>query len=275
MNRIITCNRQLVKVAVLIFLSIMTYESVYAQGTLGKHEHEQHILIAPPRKLKQDGKQESSSKPTLLVEGNNKYAQFTMEPDGGYKNLSISTNQGVPSVNSLPSWINLKDKSNSSLSLYCEPNMTPSQREADFYITAGDLKVRVHVKQASGRITIKKCEFINTDDYSETINGPAERMPASKIQYLNPVLTYDGPGKTQEKTIYVKIYNPHGKLITAPNAPEGYSYKDKVSFFRGKDQTITLMGFGRPNQNIYGVGTVRVDVYMDGEHVASGSVELY
>lgn len=254
-------HKAFAKILLMALFCLLPTASIFAQGKIGER--------------RQNGSDTDKQKPILLVDNSNQYAQFTMDANGGTKTFSISTNQGTPTTTSLPSWITLVNASPSSLSIKCSPNMTSSQREADFRICAGDLSVRVHAKQPSGKITIKKCEFINTDDYSEKISGPAPRLKASEVQYLNPVLTYDGPGKSQEKTIQVKIYDPHGKLICAKNAPDGFSYRDKVTFFSGKDQTISLLGFGRPNVNIYGVGTVRVEVYMDDELVASGSVELY
>lgn len=269
-------NNKIVRCFVLAVLVIFTAGSGFAQGipTLPQ-KHKPGSTKPKPKPGKNNDKPVVLMKESLIVEDSDRYAQFSMDAAGGIKKLRIMTNQGVPVVESLPSWLKLVSSSTEQMTFECLPNMTLSARDADFYIKAPSNSVKVHVKQPTGYIAINKCEFINIDDYSETISGPGPRLRAGDIRFLTPMLTYDGPGKEQKKTIYVKIFKPDGKLISSPDAPIGYSYKDEVTFLPGKHQTMNLLGFGRPSQNIYGTGTVRVEVYSDDKLIASGAVELY
>lgn len=100
-------------------------------------------------------------KPILTVNGNSESLFLEFSDVGETKQLSISTNQGTPTVQSMPIWLSITGITAKSIEVKCEPNPTTSSRDGSFEIKAGKLSVTVKVSQAARKILINGHECVD------------------------------------------------------------------------------------------------------------------
>ena len=215
--------------------------------------------------------------PRLSVNGSSSSTDISFTASGGTKTLSISTNQGAPSASALPSWITVSSISSSSMTISCSSNTNASSRNDWFNVNAGSKTVRVNVSQSAGRVanlTITGVRFCNTKKDRSVINNYGSTLYASDIRYLTPQLTYNGPSSSQSKTLYIKLIQPNGDLMTGSSSPSGYTYSQEVTFYPGDNKTIDLSGWGNETSSSYVSGTYKIEVYTGGSRIFNGSVYL-
>ncbi len=86
--------------------------------------------------------------------------------------------------------------------------------------------------------------------------------------YMTPKATFISSSDISNKTIYVKMYR-NGSLYTGDTSPRGYSYEDKISLTKYKPEEIELQGWGNEKKGSWGVGTHRVELWVDGKCIGS------
>lgn len=90
----------------------------------------------------------NSLSPRLTVDGYSSSLSISFGADGGNRSFEVLTNQGLPSVSGLPSWITTNSVASSSVSIKCASNSSTSSRSDYFYINAGSKSVKVNVTQS-------------------------------------------------------------------------------------------------------------------------------
>jgi tetratricopeptide (TPR) repeat protein len=106
------------------------------------------------------------------------------------------------------------------------------------------------------------------------INRPGERLTASAIRYLMPVITYNSR-LNEEITVFVKIIGPDGQLKTGASSPSGYSYRETKSVNLGNNQSWALMGWGNSDTSIYSSGNWIVEVWFENTRIGRTTITLH
>lgn len=123
--------------------------------------------------------------------------------------------------------------------------------------------------------TVKALSFANTDYDSNIIDDYGETMRASTLQYLTVSMTYDCfEGNAGKTTIYIKIYDNNGNLMTGTSSPEGYTTSVERALVYGVDNTMNIGGWGNKVVGAYKTGTYIYEVWVDGERVYSQYVYI-
>ena len=97
--------KNLLKIFPVLALSLLPCAEGFAQGSL-------------PRPMKSN----QAPKPRLIVNGQSDSVDINFPTYGGSINLSISTNQGIPKISSVPDWIFVRDISTKSMNVRCDAN---------------------------------------------------------------------------------------------------------------------------------------------------------
>jgi hypothetical protein len=115
---------------------------------------------------------------------------------------------------------------------------------------------------------------ISVGNYNDGwINRPGERLNASEMRYLMPVITYDSQ-VNREITLYIKVINPDGSLMAGISSPSGYSYKTTGNISIGNSRTWDLPGWGNTSQSNYISGNYRIEVWYEGVCLGTTTVTL-
>lgn len=215
--------------------------------------------------------------PRLTVNGNGTSVVLNFVGDGGSQTLSISTNQGVPTASSLPSWITVTSSSTTSMTIKCNANDSSSSRNDWFKIDAGSKSVRVNVSQSAGvepKLEISKIEFANVQKDGTIISNYGATLYSSDMRYLKPKMTYGGLTSSQTKTVYIKVIKPDGSLLSGTSSPSGYSQSFNINFSSGSGNTYFLSGWGADNSSVYNSGTWKYEVWIDNKKIYSTNVYI-
>lgn len=117
-------------------------------------------------------------------------------------------------------------------------------------------------------MTIRKIDFINTDDNGNTLNQFNSTMYDSEIKYLSPRITYDGILDEQKHVVlYCKIINPDGSIERASGSPVGYTYSKTLWVRPGRGNTIQLPGWGSMSGNTYVPGNYKLEIWYEGNRI--------
>lgn len=214
--------------------------------------------------------------PRLTVNGNDNSVGLKFVGAGGSKTLSISTNQGVPTTSSLPSWITVTSTSSSSMTIKCNANNTPSSRNDWFTINAGSKSVRVNVAQSvAPKLEISKIEFANVQKDGTIINNYGAALYSAGMRYLQPKMVYGGLISSQTKTVNIKVIKPDGTLLSGTSSPAEYSQSFNITLSSGSANTYLLGSLGADNSSVYNAGVWKYEVWIDGKSVYATNVYIY
>ena len=100
---------------------------------------------------------------------------------------------------------------------------------------------------------IQEIEFANFDVKKNiVINDYGSTLYSSDLKFLTPNIVYDGIYDLPKfVTIYCKLYNPNGNLMTAPDSPYGYTFEDYFLVKPGNGNNKELRKYG--NSTISGL----------------------
>ncbi len=121
-----------------------------------------------------------------------------------------------------------------------------------------------------GDMIITDITFKNTTANGETIGG---HLTASRIRYLVPTLKIYGT-KNINRTVYVKIFDPHGLSNNPKISPKGYSYSSTLDIYEG-ERDYELSGWGSEQGGTYVKGTYRIEIWADDKMIFTKSFKLH
>lgn len=124
-------------------------------------------------------------------------------------------------------------------------------------------------------IVVTGMRFANCHQDTELIDSFGSTLYADEMEYLLPEITYNGLTYDTDRTIYLKFIDPNGNLMTGSGSPSGYTLSQEITFESGAGNTMELSGWGSSTPgNTYRTGTYKVEMYMDGKRLYTGSVTL-
>ena len=169
-----------------------------------------------------------------------------------------------PDDNDLDSWISK-----------CDSAIAQAERRAEEERRRKAEEERMRQQSASkGYMNIHKIDF-GTSGKGEDAETFYSTLQASEIKYLRPRIHYDGLcSKSENITLYVKIFNPDGTLKTGTNSPSGYSYSTDITVYSGNGWSKQLTGWGNNSGGSYVPGTYRIELWYSGNKIYSQNFTL-
>lgn len=140
--------RKILFLIVLTLMAVCIIPDAFGQGVVS-------------RPNKQTPTKPTPAKPKLTVNGHSESLFIDFSDTGETKQLEISTNQGTPTVQYMPTWLSITGISAKSIYLKCEANSTTSSRDGSFEIIAGKLSVTVEVSQTAANKLINGHEWVD------------------------------------------------------------------------------------------------------------------
>lgn len=92
-------------------------------------------------------------------------------------------------------------------------------------------------------------EVANVTESNQIINDYSSPLYVRNVQYLKPRLRYIGIRPDEEAHIFVRLYDPSGRIVKGLTSPEGYTYQQTVMVAEGEHE-LPLMGWGIPESQL-------------------------
>lgn len=106
-------------------------------------------------------------------------------------------------------------------------------------------------------------EFRNEDIDDNVLDPYGAYLYASKVCYLMPRITYDGPSSSREMTLYYKIFDPSGNMRSGSGSPSGYTNSVSITANPGRN-TIGIGGWGSSSPGTYSAGEYTFEIWSSG-----------
>lgn len=124
----------------------------------------------------------------------------------------------------------------------------------------------------SGEFKIKNITFSN-ELRGEVISEEPSPLYASDMRYLYAQIYYDGPAEETEKRVYVKIYDPQGKLKIA-NEGDEFTFTQRMWFYPYDGMEDYLAGTGNARKSIFTPGIHTYEIWIDSKLVARKQIDI-
>lgn len=111
-----------------------------------------------------------------------------------------------------------------------------------------------------GVLVLDEVTLVNVNNDATVI--PGEYLPVN-TKYVAPVIKYTCNGYVGQQTLYYKIFDPYGKVMTGSCSVNGYTNSINANFGGPCSGTITGSGFGNEEGNCYSKGTYRFVLYLN------------
>lgn len=198
---------------------------------------------------------------------------ISFDSEGGYYTLSVSTNQGTPSVTTDAEWLTVDSRSSSSITLSCSPNNSNYSRSATVTVTAGSKTAHVAASQEGAALVFTDVVFGSIDYDGNVMVNYGSPLYSDKVYFVSPYISYSSD-TDQTKTVYYKWFNIDGTMKRNDSSPEGYtSYSKDVAFKKG-DNKYYAAGWGWNSPGNYVPGKYKFEAWIDGKCLCSASFEI-
>lgn len=206
--------------------------------------------------------------------------------DGDYWYLNVTASSGVSwTASASKTWVHFTSSktstytgtgSVSSIHVYVDANPYTYSREADVYVKSGSTTRTITITQVGkpkAPFTITRIEIGNTDYNWNFINDYGSKIYSYQTKYLTPriYVSVNTPGTY---TIYTKLYNPNGKMVTGTSSPTGYSQKQDIKL-TSTTTYINLNGWGSNTSGYYSAGQYRWEFWYNGEKIGEKYFTIY
>lgn len=124
-------------------------------------------------------------------------------------------------------------------------------------------------------LIITDVKFANTDNYGNIETDYGYKIYSRRSMFIKPRIKYNGLS-SKEITLYYKIFNPDGILLTGDKSPSGYSYYSRISVVEGANKSKELSDWGNENKGHYwSAGTYRFEIWYESRCIWVGSYTIY
>ena len=140
-----------------------------------------------------------------------------------------------------------------------------------------DKKSKEAAAAKKGYMDIIKIEFENQDYDGNVLTKIGNTLYESDIQYISAKVTYNGIlDVDKEITVYYKIINSSGKLMTGSDSPNGYSWYSSMTVRKGKNNTYYLAGWGNSTAgSYYSADTYKFELWYEGNRIYQTKFTVY
>ena len=206
--------------------------------------------------------------------------------EGDYWFLDVTASSGISwTASASKTWVHFTSSktstytgtgSVSSIHVYVDANPYTYSREADVYVKSGSTTRTITITQVGkpkAPFTITRIEIGNTDYNWNFINDYGSKIYSYQTKYLTPriYVSVNTPGTY---TIYTKLYNPNGKMVTGTSSPTGYSQKQDIKL-TSTTTYINLNGWGSNTSGYYSAGQYRWEFWYNGEKIGEKYFTIY
>lgn len=227
-----------------------------------------------------------SQPPTTQFEASMSTTKY--KADGDWWDLTVKAASSKSwTISKSDSWVHLgtssntsysySGKGNKSVSIYVDANTSSYSRSSTLTVKCGTKSQSITItqdgKSNTAPFAITKVEIGNTDYYWNFINSYGSIIYSYQTKYLTPRI-YVSVYTPGTYTIYTKLYNPNGKIVTGTSSPTGYSQKEDITL-KSTTPYVDLNGWGSNTSGHYPAGQYRWEFWYNGVKIGEKSFTIY
>lgn len=122
-------------------------------------------------------------------------------------------------------------------------------------------------------LIIDSVEIGNVNRIQQLLTAFGGRISSSETQYLQPLVHYRGI-KHGAIELYVKWYDPDGKMRVGESSPPGYSQQNEVYVYE-ESKTLKLKGWGSESAGNWRAGDYRLEIWHQGMLLYNKRFRIY
>lgn len=245
-----------------------------------------YIRIRTDEGFTKEAEVEVSQPPTIQFEASMSTTNYSASGDWWTLSIKAAASKSW-TISKSDSWVHLgssysssysySGKGNEDVKIYVDANTSSYSRRSTLTIKCGTKTKSITItqdgKSNKAPFVITKVEVGNVDYNWNYINNYGTTIYSYQTQYLTPriYVTVYTPGTY---TIYVKLLNPSGKLVTGNSSPSGYSFSDDITL-NSSTTYKNLMGWGGSTSGHYSAGQYRWEFWYNGEKIGEKSFTIY
>lgn len=252
----------------------------------GSYKRSGTIRIRTNTFIEKEATIEIRQEPTNIFDASMPITDYVADGDWWHLNVKAATSKNW-TISKSVSWVHFGNSSNSSYSyngrgdekvkIYVDKNTYSYSRNTVLTVKCGNKSKTITITQqgasSKARFVINSVEIGNVDYEWNVINDYGRNIYSYQTRYLTPKIniTVYTPGTY---SIYVKLYNPNGSLMTGNSSPSGYTYKNDVTLYSNTTY-YKLSGWGSNTPGHYSSGQYRFEFYYNGEKIGEKSFRIY
>lgn len=252
----------------------------------GSSNRSGYIRIRTSGGFTKEAEVQVSQPPTVQFEASMSTTHYSAS--GDWWTLSIKAASSTSwIISKSDSWVHLGSSYNSSYSysgkgnqdvkIYVDANSSSYSRSSKLTVKCGiktkSITITQDGKSNKAPFVITKVEVGNIDYNGNFINNYGTTIYSYQTQYLTPRI-YVSVYTPGTYTVYVKLLNPNGKLVTGNSSPYGYSYSDDITL-NSSTTYKNLIGWGRSTSGHYSAGNYKFEIYYKSEKIGEKSFTIY
>lgn len=106
------------------------------------------------------------------------------------------------------------------------------------------------------------------------LSNPGEPLASTEMRFFRPRITYNSL-VSRDITFYVRIVNPNGQISrNIETSPDGFTFVWNGRINQGRNQSVTLTGWGNRERSTYQSGEHRVEVWYSNRLLISERVMI-
>lgn len=251
--------------------------SSYRYGTIkihtdGKFTKETEIEVVQP--------------PTLQFEVSMPITNYSVYGDWWYLKINAASSRSW-TITKSDYWVHLGSSYSSSytysgmgyedVKIYVDENPYSYSRSSTLTIKCGTKTKTVTItqdgKSSNTPFVITNVEVANVDYNWNYINDYGTKIYSYQTQFLTPriYVTVYTPGTY---TVYAKLINPSGMMVTGNSSPSGYSFSQDITL-NSSTTYKNLMGWGGSTSGHYSAGQYRWEFWYNGSKIGEKSFTIY
>ncbi len=245
-----------------------------------------YIKIRTDEGFTKEAEVEVAQPPTVQFEASMSTTNYSASGDWWYLTVKAASSRSW-TISKSDSWVHLgssysssysyNGKGNEDVAIYVDSNPYSSRRSSTLTVKCGAKSKTITISQDGKSnktpFAITSIEVGNVDYNWNFINNYGTTIYSYQTQYLTPriYVTVYTPGTY---TVYVKLYNPNGKLVTGNSSPTGYSYSYDITLYSSTTYK-NLMGWGGSTSGHYSAGQYKFEIYYNSQKIGEKSFRIY
>ena len=245
-----------------------------------------YVKIRTVEGFTKEAEVEIAQPPTVQFEASMSTTNYSVLGDWRYLTVKAASSRNW-TISKSDSWVHLGSSYSSSYSysgkgyedvaIYVDSNPYSSPRSSTLTVKCGSESKTITISQDGKSdktpFAITSIEVGNVDYNWNFINNYGTTIYSYQTQYLTPriYVTVYTPGTY---TVYVKLYNPNGELVTGNISPTGYSYSYDITLYSSTTYK-NLMGWGSRTSGHYSAGQYKFEIYYNSQKIGEKSFSIY
>lgn len=245
-----------------------------------------YIRIRTDEGFTKEAEVEVSQPPTIQFEASMSITNYSVYGDWWYLTINAASSRSWL-IKKTDYWVHLGSSYSSSstysgmgyenVRIYVDENPYSYSRSSTLTVKCGTKTKTVTItqdgKSSNTPFVITNVEVANVDYNWNYINDYGTKIYSYQTQFLTPriYVTVYTPGTY---TVYAKLINPSGMMVTGNSSPSGYSFSQDITL-NSSTTYKNLMGWGGSTSGQYSAGQYRWEFWYNGSKIGEKSFTIY